>query len=83
MSKPTVHFSDYMSLAVMLLMVAALVAGQTDASADADGESMTVTPLNALDHRTKIDLEGQLGEKALQISIAIVTDLSHFRGEDE
>lgn len=83
MSKPTVHFSDYMSLAVMLLMVAALVAGQADASAYADGESMTVTPLAALEHRSKIDFEGQLGEKALQISIAIVTDLSHFRGEDE
>lgn len=83
MFKSTVQFSDYMSLAVMLLMVVALVAGQADASAYADGESMTDTPLTALDNRTKIDFEGQLGEKALQISIAIVTDLSHFRGEDE
>ena len=83
MFKPTVQFSNYFSLAVMLLMVVALVAGQADASAYADGKSMTVTPFATLDNRTKIDFEGQLGEKALQISIAIVTDLSHFRGEDE
>ena len=83
MFKPTVQFSDYVSLVVMLLMVVALVAGQADASAYADDESMTVTPFAARDNRTKIDFEGQLGEKALQISIAIVTDLSHFRGEDE
>lgn len=83
MWKPNVQFNDYVSLAVMLLMVVALVAGQADASAYADSNSMTVTPIATLDHRTKIDFEGQLGEKALQISIAIVTDLSHFRGEDE
>jgi hypothetical protein len=83
MWKPNVQFTDYVSLAVMLLMVVALVAGQADASAYAEGDSLTVTPIVALDHRSEIDFEGQLGEKALKISIAIVTDLSHFRGEDE
>ena len=83
MWKPTIQLSDYVSLAVMLLMVVALVAGQADASAYADDKSMTVAPLAALEHRTKINFEGELSEKALQISIAIVTDLSHFRGEDE
>ena len=83
MSKPTVHFNDYVSLVVMLLMVVALVAGQADASTYADGKEMSVAPIAALDDRTHIDFEGQLGEMALKVSIAIVTDLSHFRGEDE
>lgn len=83
MWKPTVQINDYVSLAVMLLMVVALVAGQVDASAYADIQEMPVSPAAALDHRARIHFEGQLGEKALQISIAIVADLSHFRGEDE
>jgi hypothetical protein len=83
MFKPTIHFNDYVSLAVMLLMVVALVAGQADASSYADGEGRSVAPIAAMDNRTSIDFEGQLSKQALKISIAIVTDLSHFRGEDE
>jgi hypothetical protein len=83
MFKATVQFGDYVSLAVMLLMVVALVAGQADASADADSESISVTPIAALDNRDRIGFEGELSARALKISIAIVTDLSHFRGEDE
>jgi hypothetical protein len=83
MFKPSIQFSNYVSLAVMLLMLVALVAGQADASAYRGSESMTISPLATLDNRTKINFEGELSEKALQISIAIVTDLSHFRGEDE
>jgi len=55
MSKPSIQFNDYVSLAVMLLMLVALVAGQTDTRVYADD----------------------------QINIAVVTELSHFRGEDE
>ena len=83
MSKSTIHFNDYVSLAVMLLMVVALVAGQADASTYADGKEPSIAPITTLDNRTNIDLQGQLGEQALKVSIAIVTDLSHFRGEDE
>jgi len=83
MFKPNIQFNDYVSLAVMLLMVVALVAGQADASTYADGSEMSVTPITALDNRTNINFEGQLSDQALKISIAIVTDLSHFRGEDE
>jgi hypothetical protein len=83
MSKPSVHFNDYVSIAVMLLMVVALVAGQADASGDSVEEIAPVTPIVAEDNRLSIDLNGQLTDKALQLSIAIVTDLSHFRGEDE
>lgn len=83
MFKPTIQFNDYVSLAVMLLMVVALVAGQADASTYADSREMSVAPIATLDNRTNIDLQGQLSEQALKVSIAIVTDLSHFRGEDE
>ena len=83
MFKPTIQFNDFVSLAVMLLMVVALVAGQADASTYADGREMSVAPIATLDNRTNIDLQGQLSERALKVSITIVTDLSHFRGEDE
>ena len=83
MSKPTVQINDYVSLVVMLLMVVALVAGQADASDSAVDRQMSVTPIAALGNRMTIDIDGRLSDKALRISIAIVTDLSHFRGEDE
>ena len=83
MSKPSIHFNDFVSLVVMLLMVVALVAGQADASAYADSEEISIAPIAALDNRTHMSFEGQISEQALRISIAIVTDLSHFRGEDE
>jgi len=83
MFKPTVQFNDYVSLAVMLLMIVALVAGQADASTYADANELSIAPIATLDNRINIDLQGQLSEQALKVSIAIVTDLSHFRGEDE
>ncbi len=83
MSKPTVHFGDYVSLAVMLLMFVALVAGQAGASSHANDEAMPVSPIAVEDSRLHLDLDGHLSDKALKISIAIVKDLRHFRGEDE
>ena len=77
MSKVSVQFNDYVSLAVMLLMFVALVAGQADASARASEKEMSVHPIVALDDRLSIDFDGHLSDKALKISIAIVTDLSH------
>jgi hypothetical protein len=83
MGKPSIHFNDYVSLAVMLLMVVALVAGQADASDYAAEKAVELAPIAVLDDRLNIDLSGQLGDQALKISIAVATDLSHFRGEDE
>ncbi len=83
MSKATVQFSDYVSLAVMLLMVVAFVAGQVDASAYAADKLSSVAPITIVDGRVNISFDGHLGEKALDVSIAVVTDLSHFRGDDE
>jgi len=83
MSKPIVHFNDYVSLAVMLLMIVALVAGQADASNYVAGKASSLAPIAVLDDRLNINLDGRIGDQALKVSISVVTDLSHFRGEDE
>lgn len=83
MGKPTIHFNDYVSLAVMLLMIVALVAGQADASSYAADKALSAAPIAVMDDRLNIDFNGHIGDQALKVSIAVVTDLSHFRGEDE
>ncbi len=83
MTKPAIHFNDFVSLAVMLLMVVALVSGQATADQAPSNTVTKISPLASMDDRAKIHLSGYLGEKALQVSIDIVTDLGHFRGEDE
>lgn len=83
MFKPTVQFNDYVSLAVMLLMVVALVAGQADANSGESAKQAASSPVVSLDDRINIDFDGHLSDKAVQISIAVVTDLSQFRGENE
>jgi len=83
MSKPTLHFNNYVSLAVMLLMFVALVAGQADARTYAAEKMFSVTPITAIDDRFNIAIDGHIGDHALKVSIAVVNDLSHFRGEDE
>jgi hypothetical protein len=67
----------------MILMVVALVTGQADASTDNAKPKGPVSPIAALDDRINIDFDGQLGDAVLKVSIAVATDLSHFRGEDE
>jgi len=74
MSKPTVHLNDYISLAVMLLMIVALVAGQADARAYAANKGLSVAPITALEDRLNIDLNGHIGDKALKVSISVVTE---------
>lgn len=83
MGKPIIHFNNYVSLAVMLLMVVALVAGQAGASDYAAEKAVSVAPIVVLEDRVNIDLRGHIGDQALKVSIAVATDLSHFRGEDE
>ncbi len=83
MFKIDLRFNEYVSLAVMILMVVALVAGQADASTDNAKPNSPVSPIAALDDRINIDFDGQLGDAVLKVSIAVATDLSHFRGEDE
>jgi len=74
MSKSTIHFNDYVSLAVMLLMIVALVAGQADASAYAAGKVRSVAPITSLEDRLNIDFDGHIGDQALKLSISIITE---------
>jgi len=74
MSKPNVHFNDYISLAVMLLMFVALVAGQADARDYAAGKMMSVAPIAVLDDRLNIGLSGHIGDHVLKVSISVVTE---------
>jgi len=77
MSKPSIHFNDYVSLAVMLLMVVALVAGQADARNYAAKKVISVAPIVILDDRFDIDLNGHIGEigdQALNIGITLVSE---------
>ena len=87
MSKTIIYFNDYVSLAVLLLMAVAIVAGQTDASAYEAEKAMSLEPVATFEampnDRLNFDFDGHVGDAALKISIAVVTDLRHFRGEDE
>ena len=83
MSKPFIHVSDFVSLAVMLLMIVALVAGQAEASTYATADKGAVAPITTVDDRIMFDFDGHFGDQTIKLSIDVVTDLSHFRGEDE
>ena len=83
MVKIGLRFNEYVSLAVMLLMVVALVAGQADASGTGAPVTKAGSPVAALNDRININVDGELGDAFLKVSIAVATDLSHFRGEDE
>ena len=83
MSRPLVQFNDYISLAVMLLMIVALVAGQADASTSAAANERSIAPISIVDDRVMFNFDGHIGDQAMKISIAVAGDLSHFRGEDE
>jgi hypothetical protein len=83
MSKPIVQINDYVSLTVMLLMIVALVAGQAGASDYAAEKALTIAPLAVLDERLDINFNGSISDMALKVSISVVSDKNHFRGEDE
>ena len=94
MSRSTVQFDDYVSLVVMLLMFVALLGGRSASTALAadDGgspRSVASTPdardrlTNGLNDGLTLEADGRLGEQALRVSIAVVGEFSHFRGEDE
>ena len=83
MPRPTIHFNDYVSLAIMLLMSVALIAGQADASVDESESATAIGSIVLFEDRSKLEISGLISEKALEISISVVNDLGHFRGEDE
>ena len=88
MFKPANYVSEFVSISVMLLMAIALIAGQANATVD-QANVATAELQQTIGDRFNIDFEGQLGDKAVRITIGVITklgadgDLSHFRGEDE
>ena len=85
MSRATVQFNDYVSLAIMLLMLVALLGGQTGSTAYADNLENERSVLVEVDnkHLLSIDFDGQFGDNEVSIKFVADKDLSHFRGEDE
>ena len=79
MSKPPVRTNTYVSLAVMLLMVVALVAGQESASDYATEKALRIGPIAVLEDR--INFDRHFGDHVLKVSIA--SGKNYFRGEDE
>ena len=83
MTKSNLQLNEIISLTLMLLMFVALVAGQTQSTAFAAENARDVDAAAILQDSLNIDLNGRLGDAAVQVSIDIITELSHFRGEDE
>ncbi len=77
MNLPNVQFNEFLSLALMLLMIAALAAGQ--ASADDRGSVIAADPVP--ENVLSIDVDGRVGVDVLSIRISAETH--PFRGEDE
>ncbi len=83
MFKPAQYVSEFVSLAVMILMAVAVVAGQANASVKEASTAAAMEFHQAIEDRFSIDFEGRLGAKAVRITIAVVSDIGQFRGENE
>tara|TARA_R110000782_G_scaffold91764_11_gene175070 strand:- start:2015 stop:2266 length:252 start_codon:yes stop_codon:yes gene_type:complete len=83
MPKVLVQFNDYVSLAVMLLMLVALVGGRSgETNFAAQAASGTQVPA-ALTVPFSIQIDGNFGDQAVKVGLALVGDSGYFRGEDE
>lgn len=83
MPRITAQFNDFVSLAVMLLMFVALLGGQSNATTYAQAKVGSIEPIVMMNDHFSIGLDGHIGDQALKMGIAVATELSHFRGEDE
>ncbi|MCH9693993.1 MAG: hypothetical protein K0U72_05750 [Gammaproteobacteria bacterium] len=80
MPRPSIQFNDYVSLAVMALMIVALIAGQASAKGQ---EIDAALPAAAIEEPVRLAFDGQFGDAAVKVSISLDGDSSYFRGEDE
>ena len=80
MPRPFIQFNDYVSLAVMALMIVALIAGQTNAKGQ---EVLVALPVAAIEEPMRLAFDGQFGDAAVKVSISLDGDSSYFRSEDE
>ena len=82
MFRALAQFNDYISLAVMLLMLVALLGGRPSA-----GEYLAPEPFYvAVSLPFSAELEGQIGVQAVKVGIAAAASIGgpgHFRGQDE
>lgn len=72
MFKPANYVSEFVSISVMLLMAIALIAGQANATVD-QANVATAELQQTIGDRFNIDFEGQLGDKAVRITIGVIT----------
>jgi len=83
MSKPIPYLNEIVSLAVMLLMVIALVAGQ----ADARGHEVAQADIEAAAEQEyapfRTSIRAHIDGTPLTISIDATAELDYFRLEDE
>ncbi len=78
-----IKIDEIVSFAIMLLMTAALVSDQVGAKERLADRIQTID--------SKVIIEGPLGDElkqdlravALKLGVAIASDLTHFRGEDD
>lgn len=75
MSKISSQFNEYLSLAVMLLMFAALLGGQANTTANAADDTWSIEPVGIIGEH--------LIDSVFVVRVATANDLSQFRGEDE
>jgi len=80
MPRLSIQFNDYVSLAVMALMIVALIAGQASAKGQ---EVYSALPATAIEEPMRLAFDGQFGDAAVKVSITLDDESSHFRGEDE
>ena len=83
MSKPSIYFNDYVSLAVMLLMIVALVSEQTNANAEGADAALPTDRVLEVDDAVHLHLSGYLDGHSLTVDVDVVANPDHFRGEDE
>ena len=83
MSRTLVQFNDYVSLAVMLLMLVALVGSQTGATEFTARAAPAGPDAISASAPFKLEVDGHIGDQAIKLGLAVVGELSQFRGEDE
>jgi hypothetical protein len=83
MSRANIQPISVISIAVMLLMAAALISGESGASARQFENSARVVATPFVGDQMRLNLDRYFEDKALRISFAVATEFSHFRGEDE
>ncbi len=83
MSRTIVQFNDYVSLAIMLLMLVAFVGSRTGAT-DVTAKVAPAGPKAIhISVPLRLEMDAHIGDEAVKLGRVVVGELSQFRGEDE